>query len=301
MKKTISLLLALVMCLSLCACGNKNTDTPTEGVSNNSEADSALLGQWVSVEDRIHSFLFTEDKQGAASNDKREAPIEWFYDVETNNYVITVLDEDTFSIRLEVIEGFDSFTYDAHTFIRIDEYDAFIAKNTESADTEETTKTTSAVDEGSTTEVQEETKAPVIVELTLDNWSEYLEFTSRYEPSVNGFNEVDDVKFYFDICLKEDYLETLDTKNSTITVEISFARGTQYGTFSEDFKTFIPDGEYDKWEGAEKTEIYDFSMGSYGFGACYTLASADFENGSFGPFYPSEQEVLRVSGTLVFN
>lgn len=164
-----------------------------------------------------------------------------------------------------------------------------------------TTESTTAVDESDITEVPEETKAPVIVELTLDNWSEYLEFTSRYEPSVNGFDEVDDVKFYFDICLKEEYLETLDTKNSTITVEISFTRGTQYGTFSEDFKTFTPDGEYDKWEGAEKTEIYDFSLGSYGFGACYTLASADFENSSFGPFYPSEQTVLRVSGTLVFN
>ena len=182
MRTIISMLLALVMCLSLCACGNKNTDTPIEGVSNNSEADSALLGQWVSVEDRIHSFLFTEDKQGAASNDKREAPIEWFYDAETNDYVITVLDEDTFSIRLEVIEGFDCFTYNAHTFIRIDEYDTFMVKNTEPAESEET-------------------RGPVIVQLTLDNWSEYLEFTSRYEPSVNGFNEVDDVKFYFDICL----------------------------------------------------------------------------------------------------
>ena len=28
MKKTISLLLALVMCLSLCACGGSNSDTP---------------------------------------------------------------------------------------------------------------------------------------------------------------------------------------------------------------------------------------------------------------------------------
>lgn len=145
MRKTISTLLALVLCLSLCACGNKNTDIPTENVSNNSEADSALLGQWVSVEDRKLFFMFTDDKEGTASNREREAPIKWLYDAEANNYVITILDEDTFSIQLDMIEGFDCFTYDAHTYIRIDEYDAFM-ENSESADTEETTITTESSD-----------------------------------------------------------------------------------------------------------------------------------------------------------
>jgi len=149
-------------------------------------------------------------------------------------------------------------------------------------------------------ETPEETPAPVVVSLTLDNWSEYLEFSSRYDASVNGFGEVDSVTYWFDICLKEEYLPTLDTQNSAVTVEISFARGTQYGTFSKDRKEFTADGEYDKWEGAEKTEVYDLSTGGSGFGACYTLASSDFDNNSFGPFYPSEQTVLRITGTLVF-
>lgn len=71
--------------------------------------------------------------------------------------MITILDEDTFSIQLDMIEGFDCFTYDTHTYIRIDEYDAFMEKNTESADTEETTITTESSDVEET--LSEEDKA----------------------------------------------------------------------------------------------------------------------------------------------
>ena len=153
--------------------------------------------------------------------------------------------------------------------------------------------------EDSTGGGQQQKNDPVSVELTMDNWEEYLGFASRYEAKFNGFGEVDDITYYFDICVNDEYLEKLDRSSSTVTVEISFARGTQYGTFSENKLHFTP-GEFQKWEGAEKTEAYEFAASANGFGACYTLATPDFEKGTFGPFYPSEQKVLRITGTLVF-
>ena len=48
MKKALSLILALVMCLSLCACGDGNIDiqNPTDGKPNNSNEDR-WLRDWV--------------------------------------------------------------------------------------------------------------------------------------------------------------------------------------------------------------------------------------------------------------
>ena len=299
MKKAVSLILALVMCLSLCACGGGSVEPTTEKSPEITAVEEAILGQWVNKDNPIYGFLFTEDNGGVSTDPDREAPITWFFDAEADAYVIIPEgageNDEVPSIRLEVVDDILCFQLGDYTYVNSETYEKLISQPTEPSETEPVET------EPLETKPIETEPTYSNIEITMDNWSEYLEFTSRYEPSVNGFDEVDDVKFYFDICLKEEYLETLDTKNSTITVEISFARGTQYGTFSEDFKVFTPDGEYDKWEGAEKTEIYDFSLCSYGFGACYSLASADFENSSFAPFYPNEQEVLRVSGTLVFN
>ena len=45
MKKTVSLILALMMCLSLCACGgNGDTNTPAE--SQPAELKDSVLGTW---------------------------------------------------------------------------------------------------------------------------------------------------------------------------------------------------------------------------------------------------------------
>ena len=177
-----------------------------------------------------------------------------------------------------------------------------VASSTESSQSNVSSdEPSSSSDVSSASDIQNDSKTPETIEITLDNWNEYIEFATRYVPSINGFDEIDSVNYFFDIRLKEEYLEALDSNNSSVTVELSFARGTQYGAFSEDYSAFTADGEYVKWEGAEKTEVYELGMTGYGFAACYTLASADFENNSFGPFYPSEEVVLRISGTIVLN
>ena len=48
MKKALSLLLALVLCLSLCACGSSNDASKT--LSNDEIYEKALVGEWSSHE-----------------------------------------------------------------------------------------------------------------------------------------------------------------------------------------------------------------------------------------------------------
>ena len=57
MKKIISLLLALVLCLSLCACGNNANSKKTETLIN------AISGEWVNVND-MDRYVFQQDGTG---------------------------------------------------------------------------------------------------------------------------------------------------------------------------------------------------------------------------------------------
>ena len=95
-------------------------------------------------------------------------------------------------------------------------------------------------------------------------WSEYFELVSIYVPGTNDFGEVDSVTSYFAIALKTEYLDLIDTENSKVTVELFFAQGKQYGTFSDDCQSFAPDGEYDKLEGHDRTEVHTLGMTDYG-------------------------------------
>ena len=73
MKKALSLLLALVLCLSLVACGsdgttetkdNEATNTTTESQEATTEATEPeldILGEWVSVKDNSYTLTFQDD------------------------------------------------------------------------------------------------------------------------------------------------------------------------------------------------------------------------------------------------
>ncbi len=146
---------------------------------------------------------------------------------------------------------------------------------------------------------------PDPVEITMDNWSEYFEFTYTYDYDYNGFDELEDVTMWFYFSLKPEYAAMLDGDKSEVTVEIFFVTGTQYGTFSEDYLEFTPDGYFDEWfdyESAREQNVHElnYSSSSGTFRTSYQTAHADFEESSMGPWYPTQQEVIRIAGTLVF-
>ena len=85
MKKTLSLILALAMCLSLCACGGADTPSTNEVNNNNSSnAEKAIIGAWNMGEYDV--FVFSEDGKVA----RGEAQYDWWYDKETERYFLSV-------------------------------------------------------------------------------------------------------------------------------------------------------------------------------------------------------------------
>lgn len=146
---------------------------------------------------------------------------------------------------------------------------------------------------------------PEPVEITIDNWSEYFEFTYEYDYDYNGFDELEDVTMYFYFSLKPEYAAMLDGDKSEVTVEIFFVTGTQYGSFSEDYLEFTPDGYFEEWfdyESARKQDVHELSYSSSRetFRVTYQVAYADFEESSMGPWYPTQEEIIRIAGKLVF-
>ena len=110
MKKTIALLLALVLCLSLCACGggndapetnngNEASNSPTQSQEVTTEATEPeldILGEWISIKNQESKLVFNEDGTCVTvSNDVVKYSVDYdigvisVYDSVTRNYNIT--------------------------------------------------------------------------------------------------------------------------------------------------------------------------------------------------------------------
>ena len=144
-----------------------------------------------------------------------------------------------------------------------------------------------------------------LVEITMDNWTEYLTFTSTYSVKYkesafdDASGEPEWVEVHFLLAVKNEYYSRLDTQNSTITVKIAEDFGTQYGTFSEDCATFEPTGEFQgsplTFESSEFTNDGErFALNcSTGFAGTHEIPKGQMEK------YVKNQEVLNIMGTLL--
>ncbi len=120
MKKVISLLLALVMCLSLCACGDGNDTLETtpnaenestsrfeeNEVTEEPEIDKEILGEWYYVKSTaIITLTFNEDGTGVHDQEGTETAFTWKYDEELNCYTIAL--GAVISATVENIDGIE--------------------------------------------------------------------------------------------------------------------------------------------------------------------------------------------------
>lgn len=105
MKKLIALLLAVVMCLSLVACGG------------GSSAEKAILGAWKDA-DSYDVLVFTED--GKITRD--DVTMEWWYDKEADRYSLSFFGM-TFTFVIEEDENGRYFTIEDLRYYYVENYD----------------------------------------------------------------------------------------------------------------------------------------------------------------------------------
>lgn len=116
MKKTISLLLALVMCLSLCACsgGNDAPETTEEPKTNLN-----IIGTWKtdpSFNDYV--LVINEDNTGSLSVDGGTEAITWTYNEAT--CTLTLTKANSSDTMLTYVEESDTLVSMGPTFMRVE-------------------------------------------------------------------------------------------------------------------------------------------------------------------------------------
>ena len=84
MKKTLSLLLALVMCLSVCACGGEKDPV--------AEKEEMIVGEWLF--DNGYTIIFNADHSGKMLA-AEEYEIKWSYDEELDYYPCKMISGET--------------------------------------------------------------------------------------------------------------------------------------------------------------------------------------------------------------
>lgn len=128
-----------------------------------------------------------------------------------------------------------------------------------------------------------------------ENVMDYLEYYTVYEQE-----ELPVMTFY--VRVKEEYLNDLDVDESHISFEMSFERGAQYGEFSEDLSSFIANGKFEVWQGADVKDDYSLDwIEGVGYAVEYSKTEAHLGTQSFGPLYPNNEEIFNVEGELFYN
>ena len=106
MKKAFSLILALVLCLSLCAC-----DTP-------SGAEKAVIGAWI-MDGEYDVFVFSEDGKVVV---RETEEYDWWYDKDAGRYCISFYGL-TYTFVIEENEKGRYFDVDGERLYYVENYD----------------------------------------------------------------------------------------------------------------------------------------------------------------------------------
>ena len=118
MKKFIIWMLILLLSLSLCACGGKETPETTAAPTEPETSVEKVIGTWISLEDQrvvINGnttagtrVVIKEDKTGEIRQGDQSVPVTWEYDEATRTLILyDALDETKMEvlIYLEVIDA----------------------------------------------------------------------------------------------------------------------------------------------------------------------------------------------------
>lgn len=329
MKKVVSLILAFVLCLSMCACEQNVTVSNVEAlIEAIGEVSLESENQIVAAEE-AYNTLSEEEKTSVENYDtlisartaldkmllEQSICGEWHMLQSSNVFIFKGNGEGTFSDGTEQL----SFTYEINdTTIRL-----YVAGEVINLSAEEDSdgilhlKAPYRVDC-----VQKQyvaNFAPESVEITIDNWSDYFEIRQYDELLTNAFGDYIGFNIMYGVFLKEEYFEIFNP-NSNISFEIqtdysykTFTFDTETGVYTIgdplDYDALVAEyGDYASYFGIEsgtETEIITPAIQSDGtFFAVKYSANYDVENPVeiFDCIRVDENpQILRVTGTLYLN
>ena len=230
MKKALSLILALVMCLSLCACGGGEQNNTTEGQNNApsvevpKELQEQISGDWAVVNpyDGAPQYINVFEGTMLAVDDMK---YDMRYEGESrfsvwadDNYLgdITLRTEPNGNIYMTAdvanYGDYPSFKEDCYKL----GYD-YVGEDVPGTEESAPQYTT--------------------VEITMDNWQDYFELKAFHDFQKNGFGELEGVMTIFLLITKDGIVCNRD--ECSITIERTITRETKSVTVDVNSETVI--------------------------------------------------------------
>ena len=331
MKKLLALLLAIVLCLSMTACGDKEYDELIEmleagdyesaiayirsmqGSEGNLKLDGVI---GIQVETNATEPLTAEitailnkiPGKWVCTTEKENAPKEFLFradgtcTVDGKNLIWKRNGTTTHSslngksiLSLTIQEG-DVNRYDA-TFYQGNGEE--IVLTCEVYEDSNNTNSISGV-------YYVNHDAYDMVELSADNWQEYFEWTEEFCYDTNAFGEVSSLGTKYFFSLKEEYYNRLSPfQINQGDVEISHTLMEHYVSISADGKSYTK-GDHNYREGHQYTQIHELRKQNDTtvslWGAQYAYASVrEYKNYPLSEFlcdYVISHSVTRIQGTL---
>jgi hypothetical protein len=126
MKKTISLILAVILCLGLCACGDDSGNNQDE-TKPNPDINTEYVGEWkcmrvVSSEGDTEEYFITLNEDGTGSYDGIKG--KWRYSKD-NNWAVLEIDPGNVVLKLEEVEDTKVLKCYGDIYYRVDEFEEF--------------------------------------------------------------------------------------------------------------------------------------------------------------------------------
>ena len=298
MKKLLSLLLALVLCLSLCACGSgeQNNTTEEQNDAPSVEAPKELIeqisGDWAVVEPYDGAPQVINVYEGVLltlGDEKYEMKYEegvifslWWEGKDIGLVELITLPNGTINLEYKITESSLPW-YGSNTCHKGD----YHTTNPEQGETNNTVQTPQKY---------------TTVEITMDNWQDYFEFKEDYLYYEDAFGDCERVEIYYILVCKNGI--QIEESLSNVAVECSYTREYCYLEINPTDKTYtwsekrtLPTDE------TETVEMWNVRLGGYdnvkqyGYGAKVFMFLSQGGKSQYG-WVCSNFDVVRVKGSI---
>ena len=292
MKKLFALLLVAVMCFSLVACGGNEPQTDNSGSqqeqsSNKNDKEINIkkvdvVGTWKNTSSKDHGFVMTinEDGTGTIILGEQELTITW---EKTDEEIICNTGSKELTFKIRANNGVVEMSYNDGYYVVVSE--------------------------------QDYTNMIEVVEITADNWKDYLEIETYADPTTNDFKEITGISISCALVLKDEYVDKFAGSDGA--VETSYSGYNyfpiQYNTATKELTLGTPyteqeneqKGYYPSTETNANTEELSY-YSEYGFrlrvggGDVPDTLNVDGDVVTADVGYYETIEIARIQGTLYF-
>lgn len=264
MKKLFSLILVLVMCVSLCACGvsgQAESSNTTENVISMMKTD--VVGTWIDIDPTSFGMkiVIAEDGTGTVTTADEVIDLDWERTVDT----LTIFaNSKEYVFEMDISDGIVELLWQGefihHKMVSEQDYNRLIE----------------------------------IVEINTDNWQDYLEVKPFVRPRTDASDEISDLMVGCALALNDEYAGRICAVDCTLEYSLDerYICPIEYNTTTNEFS-------FGTAYTQEEAESKGYFIASYTYSDTDRLSKYSAFGFEFGNQHGCNTDTLQVNGDIV--